>query len=284
MNQDFYELRAKAYPYNLILSGIIILISACALIICFLMITVILRRGWNILDYSAKLVVITIVFDLLEAATSFVIAIFSLSNNNSIINSRIGCQAEYMILFMTCITSVNLTGIVSLDRYLLIVKGIRLEPKYVYIILGLFGIVNVSSCIVAQYLDGIGILPATVVCMLIYDTFGGLLSQGLVVISISISTGMIYCFYIKIMIHRVNQLTEISELFPGNCKSVFYQKKMTIIKASCLIGASTIANVPYCILSIIGIFEPWFFTPLIDTEIDTFGAFTQTNTAPCEGL
>ncbi|KXN64799.1 hypothetical protein CONCODRAFT_13909 [Conidiobolus coronatus NRRL 28638] len=74
------------------------------------MITVILRRGWKILDYSAKLIVITIVFDLLEAATACVI------------NSRIGCQAEYMILFMTCVTSVNLTGIVSLDKYLLIVK------------------------------------------------------------------------------------------------------------------------------------------------------------------
>ncbi|KXN68462.1 hypothetical protein CONCODRAFT_9260 [Conidiobolus coronatus NRRL 28638] len=266
MNEDeFSKIQAEAYPYNIILSSISTVASACAIVFCLLMIVSIYKIGWKKLDCSMKLAGVTVIFDLLEGIVGLVLSICCLLNLDGYLKYKLGCHLVYLFIILVDLTSFNLTGIVALERYLIIVRGVKLSNNYLFLIIGVFTIINVSGCVIGIYYDSIGILPAAVYCFLKYDNIGGISSQIIALFSNATSVSMIYFCYMKIMMQRVVQLGELRELFPGKYESITKQRNMTIIKSSILILTSTIANAPYLLITVISMFHPDLFTPLLDT-------------------
>jgi hypothetical protein len=229
------------------------------------MIVAVLKNGWKVLDFNMKLMIVTIIFDLMEGFVILIYASDSVLNTQQYLKYELGCQICYILLVVFAVTSVNLTSIVALDRYLIIVTGIRLMNKYYILLILFFIVLNTIACITGLYLNGIGILPSFTYCFLKYSNFGGLLSQGIITLSIGISTLLIYFCYIKIMIQRKKQLEEIRELFPEKYNSITRQRNMTIIKSGTLILASSISNAPYCIITVASMIDPSFYTPSVDT-------------------
>jgi hypothetical protein len=264
-DNEFAKIQAEAYPYNIILSSISTVASACTIVFCILMIASIYKIGWKKLDCSMKLAGVTVIFDLLEGIVALALSVCCLLNLDGYLKYTIGCNLVYLFIILVDLTSFNLTGIVALERYLIIVRGVKLSKKYLFLIIGIFTIINVIGCVIGIYYKGVGILPAAVYCFLRYDNIGGILSQIIALFSNATSVSMIYFCYMKIIIQRTVQLGELRELFPGKYEAITRQRNLTIIKSSILILISTIANAPYLLITVVSMFHPELFTPLLDT-------------------
>jgi hypothetical protein len=265
IDDEFNKIQAEAYPYNIILSSIFTVASACAIVFCILMIASIYKIGLGKLGCSMKLAGIAVIFDLLKGIVGLVLSICCLLGHYGYIKHKTGCQLVYLFIILVDLTSFNLTGIVALKRYMLIVKGVDLSKKHTLLLIGIFTIFNISGCVIGIYYDSIGIMPAAVYCFLKYNNIGGISSQIIALFSNAASVSMIYYCYMKIMMQRTVQLEELRELFPWKCESITRQKNMTIIKSITLIFISTIANAPYLLITVVIMFHPELFTPLLDT-------------------
>jgi hypothetical protein len=158
--------------------------------------------------------------------------------------------------------SINLVGLVALERYLYIIKQKTLNSKtYYMLILGL-QFINLLSGAISAAFGGFSISSSSVYCIFNLDNWAGILCSTVLNLSIGTSIFVIYFSYVNIMIKRRNLALEIEKLFPSKAKKIRSEANSTIIKSTLIIIASSFTSIPYCAVLFIILFNPSILTPL----------------------
>jgi hypothetical protein len=260
---DYYNIRKSAYPYNYLLTIPGILLSILGTTLSSLVIFLILKNKRRKLDIDLKLVCFTLIFDILHCFLTFITAVCSIAGFAEYLSSRFSCSLNPVLTIFTAIGSINLVGLVALERYLYIIKQKTLNSKtYYMLILGL-QFINLVSGAVSGVFGGFSISSASVYCIYNLDSLAGILGSAELNLSIGASIFMIYFGYINIMIKRRNLALEMEKLFPSKAKKIRSEANSTIIKSTLIIIASTFTSIPYCAVHFISLVNRSFLTPLV---------------------
>jgi hypothetical protein len=262
---DYYKIRELAYPYNYVVSIASILLSIAGAILGTLVLRIILRNKWKLLSIDLKLICFTLIFDLLMSFYCFISGICNIVGYSGYLNSKFSCTLNAIIYIFTCVTSINLVGVVALERYLLIVKEIVLHNRTYYIIILSLQFLNLASCLITSIFGSFGISSTSVYC--IYDTanWAGISGTMILALSISISIIMTYFSYTNIIIKRRKLTLQNQTVLPFKAKKIRRDANSTIIKSALIIIASTITNLPFNLFLIMEFIDPKFLTPQIQT-------------------
>jgi hypothetical protein len=260
---DYYKIEKLAYPYNYIVSITAILLSVLGAVLSSLVIFLTLRNKWRRLDIDLKLVCFTLIFDILNCFLAIITAICNMIGYAEYLNSRFSCSLNSVLTIFTAIGSINLVGLVALERYLLIVKQKILKNKIYYMLILGLQFINLASGAVSGAFGGFSIGSASVYCMLNLDSWAGIFGSIVLNLSTGASIFMIYFGYVNIMIKRRNIALETQKLFPSKAKKIRSEANSTIIKSTLIIIASTFTTIPYSAILFITIFNPIFLTPLV---------------------
>ncbi|KXN73115.1 hypothetical protein CONCODRAFT_4003 [Conidiobolus coronatus NRRL 28638] len=265
INPDLYKLYFKnAIPYICIGS---VYYMTQALISCFLIIsllTVIRKERWSRLEIDLKLMTMAIILDLGGTVIIIVGCISNLCGYGILIDTPEKCCATAFWLLFTIVTSINIIGILSLQRCLFIVFN-RQYPDifYYFIILGQL-IFNLTSWIMCWINGGFTVMPLAQYCMFDLATRFGFITSILFLISCGISDSLVFICYPIICIYIRNK-TKRSQLELGiNPIKVNSQVNTAMIKSLALILASILTNGPYCIILIITLTKAQSLSPAVD--------------------
>ncbi|KXN68461.1 hypothetical protein CONCODRAFT_9259 [Conidiobolus coronatus NRRL 28638] len=178
--------------------------------------------------------------------------------------ANLNCNVNAILYTLLFGTEINLVALVAIERYLLIIHDIVLKERYYYLILAGFFAINISSCMVSLHFDGFSLHPTGVYCLFNLNNFGGKLGISIVAVSVLSAQVIIYYCYIRIMFTRRSAMLKIRDWCPSKYDEITKQANNTIFRASLVILTSTITTIPYCILTIIGLANPSFFTIIVD--------------------
>ncbi|KXN72207.1 hypothetical protein CONCODRAFT_4952 [Conidiobolus coronatus NRRL 28638] len=260
---NYYKIRELAYPCNYVVSIVGIFLSIFGTIISTLVVHVILKNKWKILSIDLKLICFTLIFDILHCFLAFTSGICDIIGFGDYLNSRFTCSLNSVLTIFTAITSINLVGVVALERYLLIIKAKTLNSIVYYkLILGL-QLINLANGVVSGTFGGFSISSASVYCMFNLNSWAGIVGSTVLSLSTGTSIFMIYFCYISIMIKRRSSALEIQKLFPLKARKIRNEANSTILKSTLIIIASTFTTIPYCAVMFIKLFNPSFLTPLV---------------------
>jgi hypothetical protein len=235
------------------------------MVLSILVLSLILRRSWKLLNIDLKLICFTLIFDMLECFLVLTSAICNLVGFAGYLDSVFSCTLNAVITIFTVVTSINLVGVVAIERYLLIVKEKTFKNRTYYMYILALQLINLISCIVSGAFDGFSINSTSVYCLFNLTKWSGLVGNIFLTLSIGSSIGMIYFGYIGIMIKRRNITLQNQQIFPFKAEKIRKNANSTIFKSSLIIIASTFTTLPYCVLLFISLINPRFLTPLVGT-------------------
>jgi hypothetical protein len=265
INPELYKQYFKnAVPYIYI--GGAYLLTQC-LISCFLIISllfVIFKEKWSRLGIDLKLMTMIIILDLCGAAIIIVGSVSNLCGSGFIIDTTEKCYATAIWLLFTLLTSVNITGVLSLQRCLFVVFNKKYPDKFYYSIIFAHFIFNIISWITCCINQGFTIMPLAQYCMFDVTTRSGVISSAMLIISCGISDILVFTCYPIICVHCRNE-SKITQLELGMDPAKVKNKvNTTMAKSLFVILASMLSNVPYCIILITKCVKGKNFAPSVD--------------------
>jgi hypothetical protein len=267
---DYYKIKELAYPYNYVVSIAGILVSIPGTVLNTLVLHLILKNKWKKLSIDLKLICFTSLFDLIICFYSFISGICNLVGFADYLNSNLSCTLNGVISVLIGTTSVNLVGVVALERYLLIVKEKTLYNRTYYLLIISLQLINLISYIVSGVFGGFSINATSVYCIYDFTNWAGIAGTMILALSFSTSITMTYFSYINIMIKRRKLTLQNQKIFPFKADKIKKDANSTIIKSALIIIASTITNLPYNILLFISFISPKLSTPLIQSICSMF--------------
>ncbi|KXN72209.1 hypothetical protein CONCODRAFT_4954 [Conidiobolus coronatus NRRL 28638] len=267
---DYYKIRELAYPYNYVVSIAAIFLSISGTTLNTLVLHIILKNKWKKLSIDLKLICFTLLFDLLSCFYIFTTGICNLVGYADYLNSKFSCTINSIISIFTCVTSINIVGVVSLERYFLIVKEKVLCRKVYYMLILSIQLVNLISCIIGGVFGGFSISATSVFCMFNLNSWAGIAGDIILILSVGTSINITYFSYINIIIKRRKLTLQNQKIFPFKSKKIKREANSTIIKSVLIIIASTFTNIPFNVLLFIALVNPKFLTPQIQAICSTF--------------
>ncbi|KXN72206.1 hypothetical protein CONCODRAFT_4951 [Conidiobolus coronatus NRRL 28638] len=278
---DYYKIRELAYPYNYAESIAAIFFSITGTILSTLVLHIILKNKWKNLSVGLKLICFTLVFDILHSFVAFTCGICNLVGFADYLNSKLSCTLNAVTIVFTCITSINIVGVVALERYFLIVKDKVLYNNTYYLIVLSLQMIILLSCVISGAFGSFSIGSTSVYCVYDTTTWAGIAGTIIIVLSISISISMTYFSYISIIVKRRKLTLQNQNILPFNAKKIKRDANVTIIKSGLIIFASTFANLPYIVYLFIELIDPKYLTPKIQT-ICTISSIAKTKNRSLE--
>jgi hypothetical protein len=265
INPELYKIYFRnAEPY-IYIGGVYLLIQS--LLSTFLIISlllVIFKEKWSRLGIDLKLMTMIIILDLGGASIIVVGCISNLCGYGILIDTAQKCCVTAFWLLFTLITSVNITGVLSLQRCLFVVFNRRYPNKFYYSIILTHFIFDLTSWIICWINKGFTIMPLAQYCHFDVDTKAGLISAALLIVSCGISDSLVFICYPIICINCRNK-SKRSQLELGmDPDKVKTRVNTTLAKSLALILASMFTNVPYCIILITCMAKVHILTPPTD--------------------
>jgi hypothetical protein len=261
---NYQHIRDNAHPYNYILDSIGLLLAIPGMVLAVLVLRVLMNRKWSHMNIDLKLITITLVFDIISCLESGLNCFFNIINFQYNLSYSWSCNLTATICLIGFITSINLVGLIALERCLLICYQTKIKEIYYWIILLIFILINVSSIVISWLHHGFTILPASMYCMFDVNTRAGRITGIITLLLALVSVAMVFVGYIKISLKRAQESKQSQIELGLNPAVVKKTMRSTIIKSMIIIFVSCLNNGPYCILVVISLFEPKFLTPLID--------------------
>ncbi|KXN73113.1 hypothetical protein CONCODRAFT_4000 [Conidiobolus coronatus NRRL 28638] len=265
INPDLYkQYFENAVPY-IYIGGAYLLTQF--LISCFLitsLLIVIFKEKWSRLGIDLKLMTMIIILDLGGAAIIIVGSISNLCGYGFLIDTTQKCYTTAIWLLFTLLTSVNITGVLSLQRCLFVVFNRRYPDKFYYSIIFAHLVFNIISWITCCINEGFTIMPLAQYCMFDVTTRAGIISSAMLIVSCGISDILVFTCYPIICIFCRNESKNIQLELGIDPVKVKNQVNTTMAKSLALILASMFTNVPYCVILIITLARAKNLTPPVD--------------------
>ncbi|KXN66433.1 hypothetical protein CONCODRAFT_11723 [Conidiobolus coronatus NRRL 28638] len=261
---DYNEVRSNAYPYNYILDSIGLALAIPGLILSVSVLRVLLTRRWAGMNIDLKLIIFTLIFDIISCLESGLNCFFNMINFKYNLSMWWSCNLAATICLIGFITSINLVGIIAFERCLLICYHKTIKDHYYWIFLGGCITMNAVCITIGWTYNGFTILPASMYCMFNVATTGGKVCSLLTLFSALISMSVVFAGYIQIALKRANQSKRDQLELGMKADKVNRNVRSTIAKSMIIVLVCCMNNGPYCILVIISLINNDFLTPLID--------------------
>jgi hypothetical protein len=265
INPDLYKSYFKnAVPYIYIGSIYYMIQSLASCFLTLSLLIIILREKWSRLGIDLKLMTMVIILDLGGASIVLVGCVSNLCGYGIILDTVQKCNATAFWLLLTVGTSINIIGILSLQRCLFVVFNKRYPDVFYYLLILGQSIFNLTYWILCLVNRGFTVMPIAQYCMFDLNTRFGTLSSILFLISCGISDSLVFICYPIICIYIRNK-TKRSQIELGmNPIKVKNQVNTAMFRSLALILASVLTNGPYCIILIINLTKAETLTPAVD--------------------
>ncbi|KXN67096.1 hypothetical protein CONCODRAFT_10916, partial [Conidiobolus coronatus NRRL 28638] len=261
---DYKHVRDNSHPYNYILDAIGLALAIPGMILAALVLRVLMNRKWSHMNIDLKLITLTLIFDIISCLESGLNCFFNMINFQYNLSYTWSCNLAATICLIGFITSINLVGLIALERCLLICYQTKIDEIYYWIMLIIFILINIGSIVISWLSNGFTILPASMYCMFDVKVKAGRITGIITLLLALVSVSMVFIGYIKISLKRAQESKQSQIELGLNPVEVRKTMRSTIIKSMVIIFVSCLNNGPYCILVVISLFEPSFLTPLVD--------------------
>jgi hypothetical protein len=260
----YEEIYQNSYPYNVITSGIALFVAGIAIIAnVSLLISIVKfkKEKWKI---DMKLCFILLWVDLACALNILVNASFNIARFPYYIGNGNLCILNGILITLTVSTAVNLMGIISLERFLMVVFNIKYGLRFYAPIIGFFCILNIGNEIQAAVNNGYEIYPIALYCMYNQTKTSGLVGSILVVVSGALSYSLIVFCYLAICFYRRSQSQKAQLELGLDPDKVRKEVNSTIYRSLSIIFFSILTTGVYVIIIIVSWFDNSIVTPAID--------------------
>jgi hypothetical protein len=267
IKMDYYKIREQAYPYNYAESIAAIFFSIYGTILSTIVFYILLRNKWRSLSIDLRLICFTLMCDMLHSFIVFTCGVCNLAGFADYLSSKPSCAFNAIIIVFAAMSSINMVGVISLERYFLIVKERVLHNRTYYMIILSLQLINLVGSITSGVFGTFSISSTSVYCIYDMTNWAGISGTIILVLSIGTSTSITYFSYINIIIKRRKLSLQNQKVLPFKTKKIRRDANVTIIKSALIIIASTISSLPYIIYLFIEIIDPKLLTPRIQAIV-----------------
>ncbi|KXN69077.1 hypothetical protein CONCODRAFT_8562 [Conidiobolus coronatus NRRL 28638] len=174
------------------------------------------------------------------------------------------CQfAAYEVVSTTFVTSMNLIGVIALERCLLIVYNIRLKDRYYWIMAFLCYFFPLVAFINVLVNDGVEYQNMGSICHYGSHSISGIVSIVIMLVTSSISFTVLIVSYVKIIYFRRSSVQRQQLELGYDPDKVRKEVNKTTFKLMFVIVINVASNFPYCIAQMLGLFDQSLFTPKV---------------------
>jgi hypothetical protein len=261
---EYKEIYQSSYPYNVITSGIALFAAGVAFIANLSLLISIVKykkAKWKI---DMKLCFILLWVDLVCALNILVNASVNIAGFPNYLGNEALCKLNGILITITVATAVNLMGVISLERCLIVIFKKEYGLKFYLPIISLFCILNIANEIQATVNDGYEIYPIALYCMYNQAKTSGLVGSILIVISGAISYVLIVVCYLAICFYRRSQSQKAQLELGLDPYKVMKEVNSTIYRSLSIIFFSILTTGVYVIIIIISWFDPSVVSPVTD--------------------
>jgi hypothetical protein len=263
-NSGFYQIHQNAKPFNYILDAYTLVLNLISVLIIVSVLIVISKLKWSKMSVDIKLASSVMIFDIFACFLFVFNGIMDLAGLNSYLAINNVCNLNGFLVYFLPISSISIVGVLSLERFLLIVYGKKYSGYFYSAIGGCFILLNIIFCLVCWLYQGFRIAPISVYCSFDTSTKGGLAGSALAVVSVGLSDIFVMIAYPLICITRVNHSKKMKLELGLNPDKVNLQVRSTIYKSLALIFFSAITNGPYLILVLMSWADHSKISPALD--------------------
>jgi hypothetical protein len=263
-NLHYETFYSNSLPYSIVSSSYTILITGVATILILSLIYVIFKNKSINRKIDIKLSILLLFLDLVCSVITLCNGAFSIAHYSDYLNSRSACTLNGIITVMPYILAIDLMGIISLERCLLIVSKREYSDLFYYGIVVIFVILNAVNFIQMGIFGVFDLVPTAVYCFFYPTNLSGIIGCVLSVITLGIPYSLIVFCYIAICINRRNQ-SQRSQLELGlDPLKVKKEVNKTVLKSLSIITASLLTSGVYVLILVISWFKPSILTPITD--------------------
>ncbi|KXN64606.1 hypothetical protein CONCODRAFT_14226 [Conidiobolus coronatus NRRL 28638] len=260
----YEEIYENSYPYNVITSGIAIFAAGVAIIANISLLISVVKYKTEKWKIDMKLCFILLCVDLVMASNILVNASVNIARFPYYIGNETLCKLNGILITITVSTEVNLMGVISLERFLLVLFNIKYGLKFYLPIIALFCILNIANEIQVAINNAYEIYPIALYCMYNQNKTSGLVGSVLIIISGGLSYSLIVVCYLSICLYRRSQSQKAQIELGLDPAKVRKEVNATIYRSLSIIFFSILTTGVYVTIIIISWFNPSVVTPVTD--------------------
>jgi hypothetical protein len=264
---DYYKIRELAYPYNYVESTVAIFLSISGTTLSAIVFHILLKNKWRSLSIDLRLICFTLVCDILHSFVAFTCGICNFVGFAEYLSFKPSCALNAVSFDFATVSSINIVGVIALERYFLIVKEKVLDSRVYYILIIIIQLINLVSSVISGVFGNFSISSTSVYCIYSTTNWAGIFGTIILLLSISISLSITYFSYINIIIKRRKLSLQNQKILPFKAKKIRRDANSTIFKSALIIIASTIINIPCITYLFIQLIDPKLLTPQIQIII-----------------
>jgi uncharacterized membrane protein YhdT len=255
---------SKANPYREISAVYTLLTTSVSLILIISLLIVIYKYYQGKKKTDLVLCTILLWFDLSCASISFINSICCLFNYSNFLGTISLCNLNAIIVYGSFTAAINLMGIISLERCLLIVFKKEYSSRFYYSIVLLYLLINIIIAILTSVTNGFDILPNALYCMFAPSITGGLIGSVLDGLSCGSAYFLIVASYLAICVSRRNQSQKAQLELGLDPAKVKKEVNQTILRSLLIIIASLFTSGIYISILMVS----WFYPPVLTNVTD----------------
>ncbi|KXN68466.1 hypothetical protein CONCODRAFT_9266 [Conidiobolus coronatus NRRL 28638] len=225
---------------------------------------ILMKKNLRRLNIDLQLVALTLLCDIATGLYCIVNSISNFAESDYFLNTRVKCNINATFGIIAAATSFNIVGVIGAERCLLIVYDIQFKKKYYFVLLSLLLLLNFLCILVCWLFNGFGQTPTGIYCMFDLYEIGGKVGSMLLATSCLISLTFVYTGYILIILKRRRRIKKMRQELGEHCVKLLHKKSATLVKSLTIIIVSTFTNLPYCIIVIMSIIDPYYINLPLD--------------------
>ncbi|KXN69078.1 hypothetical protein CONCODRAFT_8563 [Conidiobolus coronatus NRRL 28638] len=257
------ETYANIWPNPWAMPIIYFLTSFPSFILGTSIIYVVLKYFSKNMHIDMKLGLILVILDTLSSLDFIFTSIASIPPIKLYVNYHGACIAQVAWASTTFVTSMNLIGVIALERCLLIVYNIKLKDIYYWIMVLFCYLVPLICFITTVSTDSIEFQVVGTICHYGSHSIAGIATYLLMMFVSSISSTLLIISYIKI-VYFINAMATRQQMELGiDPEKAKKEANKTTFKLMLLLIINVSSNFPYCILQFFDLFIPGIYTPKV---------------------
>jgi hypothetical protein len=262
---EYDKLASKAYPYRAIQAYYMIFVSSLTLIVIISLLISIYKYKTKNRNIDLNLCIILLFLDLMCSSITLSTSLFSVFHYSKYISTQGLCNLNGILNFVPFSTAIELMGIISLERCLLVIyKKHYPYKKYIYLLLVFIMLNGVVNSVQTALANGFDILPNAIYCLFDPSTTGGLIGSIISGLCCIVAYTLIIICYMAICIYRRNETRKIRSNLGLNPIVIKREINSTIAKSVAIMLASLFTSGVYVSIMIISWFNPNIFTNITD--------------------
>jgi hypothetical protein len=275
----YERLVANASPYRILTIIDLLFVAGASIIFISSLLISIIKYKKEKLDLDLRLCILLLIVDLCCSVVFIINGIAAALNYSSYINTREMCDLVGVLSLLPYVMSVNIMGVISLQRCLVIVHNKEYSHRFYYTILLAVVVLSIINSIQSSIFGGFVIFPNAIYCSLDPSTASGLVGSLLLTAICGVDYGTIVYCYISICIYRRKHSQKAQIELGLDPVKVKESVNSTIIKSFSIIGTSLFTSGIYVLIIIASCIHPDFITNVTEMlQIIFLGPQTILNT------